>query len=314
MVPILLALSYPAVFVAAGLSVALAPTVFRLGVRRVRLAFLVYNVVLIASFLSIYFSATVFQSSALREGYRWGYWHAAFPPWAEPWKYRSGFWACTPATRWLIPWVANAAEVPRPCLRWLVGILAMWRRGRRTPLALLLSPCVMGLAAAGLGQYPYGGAPRLTQYLAPSICLLAGLGASVVVARLSPGARRRRALALSLALLAAIGVFLVVRDLFEPYRVRGDLETAAIRPVVLAARRTRGRPRLRQVRPGIELSAASLESGHECGLSLSPGDVCPSPAASTTRLNPRSPAAFGRPARLVFFDDLPGDNPFSTNG
>jgi 4-amino-4-deoxy-L-arabinose transferase-like glycosyltransferase len=83
-VPILLAVSYPAVFVAAGLSVALAPTVFRLGVRRVRFAFLVYNVILIASFLSIYFAATVFQSSALREGYRWGYWHAAFPPWAEP--------------------------------------------------------------------------------------------------------------------------------------------------------------------------------------------------------------------------------------
>ena len=56
------------------------------------------------------------------------------------------------------------------------------RRRRFTLLALLLSPCVMGLVAAGLGQYPYGGAPRLTQYLAPSICVLAGVGASVVVA------------------------------------------------------------------------------------------------------------------------------------
>jgi hypothetical protein len=70
-VPILLAVSYPAVFVAAGVSVALAPMAFRLGVRRVRLAFLVYIVILIASFLSIYFAATVFQSSALREGYRY---------------------------------------------------------------------------------------------------------------------------------------------------------------------------------------------------------------------------------------------------
>ena len=85
--PILLALSYPAVFVAAGLSLALAPAVFRH--RRsdaVGWRISSYNVVLIASFVSIYFSATVVQSQALRSFYRWGYWRASFPPWEEPWK------------------------------------------------------------------------------------------------------------------------------------------------------------------------------------------------------------------------------------
>jgi hypothetical protein len=283
--------------------------VIRLGVRRVRLAFLVYNVILIASFLSIYFAATVFQSSALREGYRWGYWHAAFPPWAEPWKVPIWLLGVHAGNTLAYPLGGELGGSTGTLVAVVIGILAMWRHSGRTPLAVLLSPCVMGLAAAGLGQYPYGGAPRLTQYLAPSICLLAGLGASVVVARLSPGARRRRrALALSLALLSAIGVFLVVRDLFEPFRVRGDLETRQFAQWFWQ-------------QDGRDADVVCVKS--DLGLNFQPHlwnrgmsavylfhrAMFARPRMHHDQTQPGITGGFGRPARLVFFDDLPDDNP-----
>jgi hypothetical protein len=308
LVPILLAISYPAVFVAAGVSVALAPSVFRLGLMRVRLAFLVYNVALVASFLSIYFGATVFQSSALRDGYRWGYWHQAFPPWSEPWKLM--FWL-------LDVHAGNALAYPlggehggsaATLLAVVVGVLAMWRRGRCTLLALLLSPSLMGLAAAGLGQYPYGGAPRLTQYLAPPFCLLAGLGASVIVARLSPGVRRRRALGVSIVLLAAIGVFLVVRDLCEPYRVRADLET---RQFAKAFWQTDGRVAdLVCVKSDLGLNfQPHLWSRGMSAVYLFHRGMFARPRVRTDAIHAGIADGSRRTARLVFFDELPDDNP-----
>jgi hypothetical protein len=308
LVPILLALSYPAVFVAAGLAVALAPSVFRLGLGRVRLAFLVYNVILIASFLSIYFSATVFQSSTLREGYRWGYWSAAFPPWAEPWRVPIWLLGVHSGNTLAYPLGGERGGSTATLVAVVLGILAMLRRRRRTPLALLLCPCVMGLAAAGLGQYPYGGAPRLTQYLVPSICLLTGLGASVVVARLSPGARRRRALGLSLTLLAAIGVFLVVRDLFEPYRVRGDLETRQF--AWRFWHQNSGEVGVVCVKSDLGLNfQPHLWNRGMSAVYLFHRAMFARPRPRSDEFDPTIAGGVRRSARLVFFDDLPGNNP-----
>ena len=54
--PFLVALSYPVVFVAGGVSLALARPVFQTQKRPVRLAFLAFNLTLVASFLAVYFS------------------------------------------------------------------------------------------------------------------------------------------------------------------------------------------------------------------------------------------------------------------
>ena len=94
--------------------------------------------------------------------------------------------------------------------------------GRRTHVRLLLAPSGLGLLAAGLGQYPYGGAPRITQYLVPSICLLTGLGAAWILLRVPSPFWRRVSLRSAVGFLTAIGFFLIGRDLIQPYRVWTD--------------------------------------------------------------------------------------------
>ena len=44
------------------------------------------------------------------------------------------------------------------------------------PRAACSTPFALGLVAASLGRYPYGGSARTMQYVAPAIILMAGLG------------------------------------------------------------------------------------------------------------------------------------------
>ena len=107
----------------------------------------------------------------------------------------------------------------------IVGGVALYRRRQETSLALLIAPLGLGLVAAFLGRYPYGGAPRIMQYAAPSICILAGLGLASLLARSDRIRVRRRALLGILAALGLLGLGLVARDLVKPYRVADDLRT-----------------------------------------------------------------------------------------
>jgi 4-amino-4-deoxy-L-arabinose transferase-like glycosyltransferase len=221
-VPIVLAMSYPAVFVATGLGIALATAVFRQKRRSVRWAYAVYNVAMIAAFLVIYFAFTSGQSAAVRLAYRWGYWRDSFPPWNQPWKLPG--WLVLMHTGNMMSYPiggANGASAATFVVV-AVGILAFWRRGQRTTLGLLLSPLAMGLAASSLGRYPYGGTARIMLYAAPSICVLAGVGGAALIARMRSPALSGRSLRLAGALLAFLGFYFIVTDLARPYRTFED--------------------------------------------------------------------------------------------
>src|SRR5262249_47209592 len=105
----------------------------------------------------------------------------------------------------------------------LVGAWACWRARRRGLLALCLAPFALNLVAAALHRYPSGGCCRLSQHLAPAVCLLTGVGVADVVRRLAPaaGARLRVAQGLcgALALLGVAGVGVAA---CRPYREDED--------------------------------------------------------------------------------------------
>jgi hypothetical protein len=68
------------------------------------------------------------------------------------------------------------------------GVWAMRRRGQRQPMVLLLAPICLAVLAACAGQYPYGGT-RVTIFLIPFECLLAGIGAAAISELLPHGWR-----------------------------------------------------------------------------------------------------------------------------
>jgi hypothetical protein len=223
--PLLVAVSYPTVFVAGGVSLALAPQVLKSGQRDVRLGWMVYNVVLVASFVAVYFSSAVFQAADVREEYLTGCWAESFPPLSRPWALPLWLVDIHAGTMMAYPAGDRHGGSAATLILVIVGAVALYRGQRKSTLVLLLAPLGLGLIAASMGRYPYGGAPRIMQYAAPSICLLTGLGAAGLLARIHESHVRRRAFLGVLTALGVLGLGLVARDLARPYRVLEDVQT-----------------------------------------------------------------------------------------
>jgi hypothetical protein len=294
------------VFVAAGLSLALAPKAMRAR-PSVRLAYLAYNVVLAGAFSGIYFAATVAQSTALRSFYRWGYWRESFPPWQEPWRLPTWLIGVHTGTTLAYPIGGERGASTATLVALFVGSVVLWRR-RRTVAVLLLAPFAIGLATAAFGRYPYGGAPRITQYLAPSICLLAGLGAAELMCRLPSRAWRRRAVASAVALLTAIGAFLIVRDVVEPFRVRSDEVSRRFAREFWRSDGRHGDLVCARSDLGMVFQPKLWKTGMSAVYLFHRGVFAhPRPRRAIT--DRQNDAQMARPVRVVFFDELPRDNP-----
>lgn len=204
--PVALAASYPAAFVAGAVSVALLPTIRRANDPTVCGLYLLYNFLLVVTFV-VLFTVVGRQQHASMVASSSGYWDASFPP-----------TALHELPAWLLathvgPMFAYPFG-PLTLLCCLVGVRVLVRTGRQQLLALLLLPFALTFVAALLHKYPYGGSARVAQHLAPSICLLAGLGLSRLV--------RRRWFGLALLALFLLGLGNIVRDVRRPFKTLGD--------------------------------------------------------------------------------------------
>lgn len=191
-VPLALGSSYPVVFVAGGVSVYLLPTVWKSD--RTRQAwFVLYNLAMLAAFAAIY--ATVGQSQVdpskgTTGSYMRWYWRDGFPP-DSALDWPLWFLKANTGRMFAYPLGDGKGGSAATTLLVLAGIWWCWRNANRPLLVLCLIPFALNLVAAFLGKYPYAGCCRLSQHLAPAICLLAGVGWSYALELYSPRALDR---------------------------------------------------------------------------------------------------------------------------
>jgi hypothetical protein len=223
--PLLLGLSNPAIFVAGG---AMAVLLFqalrtRSETRSRTIAIGLTTAATVVSFLVIYLVFTSSQSAEVRERYRWGYWIDSFPPTNQPWL--APFWLVRMLSGNMLAYPIGGENggSSATLLLVLVGVIALWRQCRREELGILIAPAILGLFAAILGRYPFGGEARIMQYLAPSICLLAGMGGGRMLERTQSNLLRSHGLRWSVLGLVILGSILIGRDLVRPYRDREDV-------------------------------------------------------------------------------------------
>jgi hypothetical protein len=224
LVPVVLASSYPAVFTAGAVSLALlhATSARRASegsdVPRLRIGLVWTFTLIVPVCFAAMFLLVGRQQHASMVDHSSGYWDTTFPP-AQP----------VELARWLIDaHTGNMLAYPiggrnggslLTLLACLVGVVVLMRHGRWSFVILLLVPFLLNFIAAAPGKYPYGGAARVAQHLAPSICLLAGLGLATLF---------RRAVVPVCVLLVLFGVASAVRDVHKPYKTRGDEQVRAL--------------------------------------------------------------------------------------
>ena len=225
-VPVAVGLSHPAIFVAGGVALAMAPTAWKGRRLETLLPFAAYTVAMVATFLGLLVAFTSAQArDVMGTGGMRSYWAQSFPPRGGPgavvrWlaEIHSGHMFAYPAGG-----ARGLSGLTVACL--VAAVVVLWRRKQGTVLTLLLAPFGLGLVAAVLGRYPYGGSARIMQYAAPATCLLAGLGAASLLALPRSPSRRTRLATASLVGLAGLGVALLVIDIVAPFRSPCDQRT-----------------------------------------------------------------------------------------
>ena len=218
--PAALALSHPAAFVAGGVGLALAPTAWKSGDRRVRVAYGAFLLATAGTFLGLFLGLTRSQDAVL-PGLR-AYWADSFPPLGSPLTLARWAVQVHTGSMFAYPGGGRRGASSLTLVLFLAGGLTLWRSGRRAALGVCLAPFALAFLAAALRRYPYGGEARIMQFLAPSICLLAGLGAARMLDLIPRERARRRATAAALVLLAAGGIGPMLAALNHPYRMIYD--------------------------------------------------------------------------------------------
>jgi hypothetical protein len=167
--PVVVWSAYPGCFLCGGLLIALLNEVRRAGGPTAWLAYSALAAAVLVSFAIL----VVGPVHAQRDQTIVECWQGMrqFPDWHHPagvplWMLRSTLdlvgYVCKPVGQILAPLA-------------IVGIVAMWRRGARDALLLLLIPIGLALAASCFEAYPYGGM-RVMVYAAPAVVLLVAAG------------------------------------------------------------------------------------------------------------------------------------------
>lgn len=213
--PIAAGFSNPSIFVGASVGIVLAGPILASRSARAIVPLAVFAAATGAMFLVLLKWVNAPQGEHVMPWMR-VYWAGAFPP-HSPGKFF--LWLARVHTSQMFAYPAGGDVGASTMTTGLVvaAVVAYLRRGSKPVLVLLLIPFAMGLAAAFLGRYPYGGSARTMQYVAPSIILLAGLGAAVLLARLPRSGWRRRAPAWVLSGLMAVGIGMMIWDATHPY-------------------------------------------------------------------------------------------------
>jgi hypothetical protein len=216
--PVAVGLSLPSLFVLGGVGLVLAVPVWRTGRRGARLALAAFGAGVVVTFLGLLrFYKTAPQDHA--------YFHNAWAPAFPPLDSARGLvlWLLDVHTGFMFAYPDGGARglSALTFLAFVLGAWVLWRRGRNSAAGLLLAPFGVAMLAAAVHRYPYGVSARTTQYAAPMICLLTGLGAAAGLARL-PSWAGRRALETAAVALAVLGLARLGADLSRPYKTATD--------------------------------------------------------------------------------------------
>lgn len=221
--------SYPAAFVVGGAGLTLLALGIRQRSRGTVLAAILFGVASAGSFwLCFTLYAKAHSVAAASQGLNAiQMWDAAFPPLARP---------------WLLPWwlieshIGNLLAYPvgakngGSILTAVLVVVGSIRLARARPLLLmlLLSPLPLNLLAALLQKYPYGSTVRISMYMAPAFCTLAGCGLLTLLRHFLKPAGRRRGVQVAAGVLALIPLLLIVMDCINPYKKGSNYEAREV--------------------------------------------------------------------------------------
>ena len=171
--------SFPAIFMAAAVSMALLIRQIKDANKTCRWLFVGFNVLTLGVFAILFFGFMRGQMHHTKAGMD-VYWRNAFPP--LNWHIFGWLLQAHISNMMSYPLGGKKgiAFVMTPLC--IVGAWRLWRKCRRAEFVLLTAPFALTFLAALIRAYPYGTSSRVQQHLVPSIMLLSSIGAVTIAA------------------------------------------------------------------------------------------------------------------------------------
>ncbi|MHC4429280.1 MAG: DUF6541 family protein [Planctomycetota bacterium] len=256
-VPLAFALSFPAVFIAGGVS---CFALFVLWRSRCGpspwIAWAGFNVVLLAAFAGSLLVMRQQQGDADLEWMQ-NAWERAFPPLTSP--VGLPLWLLDAHTGEMLAYPVGGKNGASSltALLCLAGVVTLWRTRRLGHLILFLSPFALNFVAAALERYPYGAPTRTELYLAPIVCILAGLGGATLIGWIAERSRPKAEATLAGAMVAlvVVGVVTMARDISRPAKTPSDQRIRAFAQAFWPAKEQHGEVACLRADLGVTFSA-----------------------------------------------------------
>ncbi len=223
--PLALSLSFTTAFVAAGLSLGIAYSLLMNRrfpeSHRAAIAWLAFNIVVAVAFLGLMRLNISAQYETTRSAMT-ACWADGFPPWRQPLGLLVWLILAHTSVMFAYPVGAEHGGSAFTSLCFAVAFVAAARHSKREVAVTIAGWFGVSLVAAALHRYPYGGHARLSQYLAPTICLMAGAGAALLLARLRNQKLQTTGVRVTLVLCALLGAGMLIREVIKPYQSKID--------------------------------------------------------------------------------------------
>ncbi len=214
-------LSFPSVVIGGGVCVSMAVTVFARRSKTPLLSSAIVGAALCVGLATVYW-LHLSQRDGAEHLFMRAYWESAFPPFQTPAKLAPWFFVTLTGEMMPYPMGGKNAGSIFTFILVITGIVTLVRARRFEFLAFLLAPIVLAFVAAAMKRYPFGAPSRCQLYLAPTFCLMAGIGSAALIGRLGPSARQKTSVYFLIAL-AVIGASTMVRDVLHPAKTKTDI-------------------------------------------------------------------------------------------
>jgi 4-amino-4-deoxy-L-arabinose transferase-like glycosyltransferase len=215
--PLGLLLSYPAVFIAGGISLTMAVVLGRRGTAADWVRWGLINAAICVGLAGVWAASAAGQMSASGGPQREAF-AKAFPPLGSPGKLAAFLVTSNTSSMMSYPVGGDHGASLLTTVCCIVALVHMLRRRRFVLAVLCTVPLGLHFAAAAVHAYPYGNHARFGMYFAPIFCLLTGLGAAGILAAARSWRRVAAPVIGAAAALAVIAVAISVRDFIKPYK------------------------------------------------------------------------------------------------
>jgi 4-amino-4-deoxy-L-arabinose transferase-like glycosyltransferase len=216
--PVAILLSYPAVFLAGGISVATAIALWKSGSWRDWLRWAAFNMAVALAAAGLFASSAGGQMATSGEAQRKAF-SFAFPPLTSLGDF--ALYMLESHTGDAIPYPLGGRHGASSltAIACLVALAVLIRSRRFSLAALCTVPLALQFFAAAVHAYPYGNHSRFFLYMGPVFCLLMGLGTAKILSLMrSPRWPAAAPVLVVLSLFVAIAAGTSVRDFLKPYK------------------------------------------------------------------------------------------------